>query len=807
MLTLLELSLFGTVLILVCVFLRALTLHRLPKETFVALWWVAAVRPLVPLALPARCSVYTLLESLFASSQAALPAPQPGALPPVMALPTQPVELAPEPVPAPEPIPLWVIVWLTAAALLALWFLAVYLRWRLIFREAIPMGSRNLPPQVQLGVLDRIGAPLTYGIFRPVILLPKVMDCAGQEALDCVLAHEAVHIRRKDGLLKLVLAAALCVHWFNPAVWLLYVLANRDMELRCDEAALRRLGEDSRERYALTLIRMAELRNRSMPFCSSFSENGMEERIKAIMSIKKKSIPTCVLALALVLGVTTAFATSAKPQAAERLTRDQVMTTDVAAVSALTDSVRYDGGNIYFTIPEGEGRWNIWISGRLETGDGSGMSVHYLEEESEKGEWVPRMTYSFEVGDAAFDELTLEASYGSASYSYPLTALLPEGGEPLAQPELPAGKAGIPEGAEMIWPVDSTKITNSFGDRTRPGGVGVVTHDGVDIGGLEAGAPIYAAAAGVVKDAGFSASQGNYLRLDHGNGLETFYAHCQSVEVKVGEAVALGQTVATVGSTGQATGPHLHFEISLNGVLQNPETYLQAAQSAPETNPEPPAQPAPETNPESPAQPAPGSVPQQQEAPKTAERQPQDMGAAEPQGQLALSPEAQRARERSAQEMQKALEATKKELVNGDYPQNGRGETYGNTFGYDLTGHELDLLAALGTEGQSGYVLMSEFIGPYTSTPEEAIAYTNWKEETHYTGHTIPLYDKEHNVIGLFQIGDGGPGSISYEEFLEAKANGWPNALGSTPVEREPRFKSIEEAMEAAENGWSGTSH
>ena len=168
--------------------------------------------------------------------------------------------------------------------------------------------------------------------------------------------------------------------------------------------------------------------------------------------------------------------------------------------------------------------------------------------------------------------------------------------------------------------------------------------------------------------------------------------------------------------------------------------------------------------------------------------------------------------ERMAQEMQKALEAAKKELVNGDYPRNSRGETYGNTFGYDLTGHEPDLLAAVGFdtvsgEEKNGYVAITDFCGPYTSTPEEAVAYMNWMEETHYTGHEIPLYDVEHNVIGVFQIGPGGPGCISYEEFLEAKAQGWPNKNGSTPIEREPIFKSIEEAQTAAEAGWVGDSY
>ena len=95
-------------------------------------------------------------------------------------------------------------------------------------------------------------------------------------------------------------------------------------------------------------------------------------------------------------------------------------------------------------------------------------------------------------------------------------------------------------------------------------------HDGVDISGMEKGTPIYAAAAGTVKDIGFDAKDGNYVRLDHGSGLETYYACCQSVQVKTGDTVTLGQTIATVGSTGTSTGPHLHFEVLLNGVQQDP---------------------------------------------------------------------------------------------------------------------------------------------------------------------------------------------------------------------------------------------
>ncbi len=125
------------------------------------------------------------------------------------------------------------------------------------------------------------------------------------------MAHEYVHIRRFDSITKLVLIAALCVHWFNPFVWVMYVLANRDIELSCDEAVVRLFGETTKAAYARVLISMEETRSGLNPLCNNFSKNAIEERVTAIMKIKKSSIFSLVLASALVVCVTTAFATSA----------------------------------------------------------------------------------------------------------------------------------------------------------------------------------------------------------------------------------------------------------------------------------------------------------------------------------------------------------------------------------------------------------------------------------------------------------------------------------------------------------------
>ena len=132
----------------------------------------------------------------------------------------------------------------------------------------LPGGKRGYPPLAAVASAaahrrhpaGRISSPLTFGVLRPVILVPKKTDWTDETALRYVLEHEFVHIQRFDVLSKLLLIAAVCVHRFNPLVWVMYVLANRDLELSCDETVLRRFGGDIRAAYARVLIRMEAAR-------------------------------------------------------------------------------------------------------------------------------------------------------------------------------------------------------------------------------------------------------------------------------------------------------------------------------------------------------------------------------------------------------------------------------------------------------------------------------------------------------------------------------------------------------------------
>jgi beta-lactamase regulating signal transducer with metallopeptidase domain len=158
---------------------------------------------------------------------------------------------------------------------------------------------RHIRP-IEIMQLDRIISPLAVGIFKPRIILPKMMDMSDKQLMNYVLTHEYYHIKRYDALWKILLAVALCVHWFNPLVWLMFVLASRDLELTCDEAVIRRFGAKTRKDYAYMLIGMVEQGSKFAPLYNGFSKNATHERIESIMKNKKLTLASVILAVALV---------------------------------------------------------------------------------------------------------------------------------------------------------------------------------------------------------------------------------------------------------------------------------------------------------------------------------------------------------------------------------------------------------------------------------------------------------------------------------------------------------------------------
>ena len=315
--SLFQMSVAGGVLILFIVLIRALAIHRLPKTTFLALWMIAALRLLLPFSIPLTFNIHIGLD-VFSDVVQELPSGNIASTLPGDSPPSYDIGTA-VPSPATEHISTFEILWLVGVLLLAIYFSISYFRSMRKFRMSIPdntpyiqnwLTAHQISRPLVVRSSDLISSPLTYGILHPVILLPKKLDRNDQVALKYVLTHEYVHIRRFDAITKILFAAVLCIHWFNPFVWVMYVLANRDMELSCDAWVIRMMGAKNRSSYALMLIKMEERRNGMSALCSHFGKNAITERIEAIMKFKKATAVAIALALVLVVGATTAFAAS-----------------------------------------------------------------------------------------------------------------------------------------------------------------------------------------------------------------------------------------------------------------------------------------------------------------------------------------------------------------------------------------------------------------------------------------------------------------------------------------------------------------
>ena len=218
-------------------------------------------------------------------------------------------------------------IWLAGISLGVILFTREYVKWRKVFADSLPIPPCNETitrwlthnhlsfRKIRIRTSDKAATPLTYGVLRPVILLPKATDhtdYTDPKTLSLILTHELAHIKRFDALTKIVAAAVLCLHWFNPLVWLMYLTLNKDMEMAADEAVIQ-LSND-RIVYARMLIRMAESKNRlsSNAVYSGFSKYLIEERINLIMKTKKISRMLVAIVLILTFAATAVFATSAE---------------------------------------------------------------------------------------------------------------------------------------------------------------------------------------------------------------------------------------------------------------------------------------------------------------------------------------------------------------------------------------------------------------------------------------------------------------------------------------------------------------
>lgn len=301
---LLQMSLSASVLILMAVAFRKFFSDRIPRTVFSLLWLLAWWKLMIPVPAGFPVPAAHPLSGKMPDITAALP---------FSAGTWQTAGAGPD-----FGWNLINILWLCGAVAVSLYIAYLHAANMKKYRTAIPLKESSWIPmwleqkrsfrRITVRVSDEIDSPLTYGIFFPVILLPKQTDWADNESMNLILEHEAAHIRHLDALKKLCLTISCVCHWFNPLVWLMAALACRDMELACDEAVVRAVGGENRKLYADLLVELEAKGAGINLLTSGFGQSFMRERIFHIMKKKEKaSLTGILLSLAMVISCITVY--------------------------------------------------------------------------------------------------------------------------------------------------------------------------------------------------------------------------------------------------------------------------------------------------------------------------------------------------------------------------------------------------------------------------------------------------------------------------------------------------------------------
>jgi len=306
----LEMSVRGTLVIGVVLLVRLL-LKRAPKIYSYALWAVVLFRLLCPVSIPSPIGVvpeFTPIPqsySAYGNDFVAEPQATFANTDTVTAthaaqsqLPLQPENKDTPPITVEsDPWELGVLVcrylWLSGVLAMAVYSLFVYLRLRLRLANAIHLGNR-------VYLSGKVKSPFVLGLVFPKIYLPTFLT--GEER-SYILAHEQHHIRRLDHVVKLLGYVALVLHWFNPFVWLAYILFCKDMEMSCDEAVIRKLGPQIRADYAASLLNLATGRKTVSVIPLAFGEGDTKGRVKNMSRWKKPKLWICIAAAVVIIAV------------------------------------------------------------------------------------------------------------------------------------------------------------------------------------------------------------------------------------------------------------------------------------------------------------------------------------------------------------------------------------------------------------------------------------------------------------------------------------------------------------------------
>ena len=215
-----------------------------------------------------------------------------------------------------------------------------------------------------------------------------------------MIAHEQAHLQRKDHWWKPLGFVILSVYWFNPLLWIGYLLFCRDIELACDEKAIREMDASQRADYSQALLDCTAHRHKVSVCPLAFGEVGIRQRVKAVLRYKKPTTWMVAGVLAICCIIAAAFLTSRPVDAAQQ--------TSESFTEQLYSSITLQDNEILFTIPSElpkDAEFDLHIAGRAEYEDGFSQSLHFLEEQ--QGQWQANQTYKIPY-DSSYTDLTLD---------------------------------------------------------------------------------------------------------------------------------------------------------------------------------------------------------------------------------------------------------------------------------------------------------------------------------------------------------------------------------------------------------------
>ncbi len=529
-------------------------------------------------------------------------------------------------------------VWISGAAFCGIYFSAKHLCFvkKVIEKSArfyyLPEGFDG--GRTRFFECEKLCSPFSFGLLRPAVVIPEKLP---EEQLSLVLLHEQTHIKNRDTALKIAALAALSLNWFNPFVWIMVKYLVRDIERFCDEKVLAAIGNEKAALYANAILDFAERESLSLSFFSASSLRERVVSIMKNKT-RKKNLPAALCILTAVLIIMTACGTVPResekepevPQNLNAVIQNVAETESSGEIldlngekigEEITESQKaeeeyeytvpgdFNGYRVDFTWPCEESNITIGLWGYkghigIDIGENEGSEIYaaaegivtkvkrvgggygwhmvidhgnsvstlyahcremYVHEgqKVEKGELIG-LTGS--TGNSASPHLHFELRYGDL-YLDPMKHIFtPEMEKSLSsyfEESMPA--------FTIIKPCEG-EVSSSFG--------GEQNHLGIDFRG-EAGSDIFAVADGTVvrvREEGkgdHDLHYGTNVVIDHGNGYQTLYAHCEELFVELGQKVEAGEVIATVGLSGNSTGPHLHFELRIKGEYKDPMDYIR----------------------------------------------------------------------------------------------------------------------------------------------------------------------------------------------------------------------------------------